>query len=123
MVLAIAIVAVVGASAVGLTVAITVSFMPPLARLVRGRVMELREEDYVSAARTIGMSRARMLVRHLLPNAVSVIVIELSLLAGQAVLIGSALGFLGLGVQPPNPEWGIDARAPAVSISPWRRIW
>ena len=106
MVLAIAIIAAVGASAVGLTVAITVSFVPPLSRLVRGRVMELREEDYISAARTIGMSRARILVRHLLPNAVSVIVIELSLLAGQAVLIGSALGFLGLGVQPPNPEWG-----------------
>jgi ABC-type dipeptide/oligopeptide/nickel transport system permease subunit len=106
MVLAIAIVAAVGASAVGLTVAITVSFVPPLSRLVRSRVMELREEDYVSAARTIGMSRTRILVRHVLPNAVSVIVIELSLLAGQAVLVGSALGFLGLGVQPPNPEWG-----------------
>ena len=106
MVLAIAIVAAVGASATGLTVAITVSFVPPLARLVRSRVLELREEDYISAARTIGMRRARILVRHLLPNAVSVIVIELSLLAGQAVLIGSALGFLGLGVQPPNPEWG-----------------
>jgi len=106
MVLAIAIVAAVGASATGLTVAITVSFIPPLSRLVRGRVMELREEDYISAARTIGMSRARLLVRHLLPNAISVIVIELSLLAGQAVLVGSALGFLGLGVQPPDPEWG-----------------
>jgi ABC-type dipeptide/oligopeptide/nickel transport system permease subunit len=105
-VLAIAIVAAVGASATGLTAAITVSFVPPLSRLVRGRVMELREEDYISAARTIGMSRARILVRHLLPNAVSVIVIELSLLAGQAVLVASALGFLGLGVQPPDPEWG-----------------
>jgi ABC-type dipeptide/oligopeptide/nickel transport system permease subunit len=105
-VLAIAVVSVVGASATGLTVAITASFVPPLARLVRGRVLELREEDYVSAARTIGMSASRLLLRHVLPNAVSVIVIELSLLAGQAVLVGSALGFLGLGVQPPNPEWG-----------------
>ncbi|WP_414475309.1 ABC transporter permease [Microvirga sp. M2] len=105
-VLAIAVVSVVGASATGLTVAITASFVPPLARLVRGRVLELREEDYVSAARTIGMSTSRLLVRHVLPNAVSVIVIELSLLAGQAVLVGSALGFLGLGVQPPDPEWG-----------------
>jgi ABC-type dipeptide/oligopeptide/nickel transport system permease subunit len=105
-VLAIAIVAAVGASATGLTVAITVSFVPPLSRLVRGRVLELREEDYISAARTIGVGRTRILVRHLLPNAVSVIVIELSLLAGQAVLVASALGFLGLGVQPPDPEWG-----------------
>lgn len=104
--LAIAVVSVAGASATGLTMAITASFVPPLARLVRGRVLELREEDYVSAARTVGMSTSRLLLRHVLPNAVSVIVIELSLLAGQAVLVGSALGFLGLGVQPPDPEWG-----------------
>ncbi|WP_210485752.1 ABC transporter permease [Microvirga antarctica] len=106
MVLAIAVVSVVGASAAGLTVAITVSFVPPLARLVRGRVMELRDEDFISAARTLGIRQPRILVRHVLPNAVSVIVIELSLLAGQAVLVASALGFLGLGVQPPDPEWG-----------------
>ncbi len=106
MVLAIAIVSAVGASAQGLTVAITVSFVPPLARLVRGRVMELRDEEFISVARTIGAGRTRILLRHVLPNAVSVIVIELSLLAGQAVLVTSALGFLGLGVQPPDPEWG-----------------
>ncbi|MGA9865143.1 MAG: ABC transporter permease [Acetobacteraceae bacterium] len=106
MVLAIAIVAIVGANAVGLIVAITLSSIPPLARLIRGRVRELREEDYVSAAISVGMSRARVLLRHVLPNAASVILIQLSLLAGQAVLIASALGFLGLGVQPPAPEWG-----------------
>lgn len=106
MVLAIAIVSAVGASAVGLTVAITVSFVPPLSRLVRGRVMEVRGEDFISAARTLGIPQPRILWRHVLPNAVSVIVIELSLLAGQAVLVASALGFLGLGVQPPDPEWG-----------------
>ena len=69
---------------------------------------ELRELelDYVEAARAIGMRHPRILLRHILPNAVSVIVIELSLMAGQAVLVGTALGFLGLGVQPPAPEWG-----------------
>jgi len=106
LVLAIAIVAVVGASAQGLIVAITLSFIPAIARLVRGRVQELREEDYIAAAITIGVPRMRILLRHVLPNAASVIVIQLSLLAGQAVLIASALGFLGLGVQPPAPEWG-----------------
>ncbi|MBN9062840.1 MAG: hypothetical protein BGP06_18515 [Rhizobiales bacterium 65-9] len=120
LVLAIAIVSAVGASAVGLIVAITASFVPPLARLVRGRVMEVREEDFVSAVRTIGMSRARILVRHVLPNAASVIVIELSLLAGQAVLVASALGFLGLGVQPPDPEWGamLGASRELLSVAP-----
>ncbi|MEO9190780.1 MAG: ABC transporter permease [Acetobacteraceae bacterium] len=106
MVLAIAIVSIVGANAIGLIVAITLSSIPPLARLIRGRVRELREEEYVSAAVSVGMSRSRVLLRHVAPNAASVILIQLSLLAGQAVLIASALGFLGLGVQPPAPEWG-----------------
>ncbi len=106
LVLAVAIASAVGASATGLTIAITVSFVPPVARLVRGRVMELHEQDFISAADALGMSPARVMLRHILPNAVSVIVIEASLLAGQAVLVGSTLGFLGLGVQPPAPEWG-----------------
>lgn len=106
LVLAIAIASAIGASATGLTIAITVSFVPPVARLVRARVMELREQDFVSAADAVGMRPARVMLRHILPNAASVIVIEASLLAGQAVLVGSALGFLGLGVQPPAPEWG-----------------
>lgn len=106
LVLAIAIVSAIGANAVGLVVAITVSFIPSLARLVRARVLELRELDYIEAARALGMRHPRIVWRHVLPNAASVIVIELSLMAGQAVLIATALGFLGLGVQPPAPEWG-----------------
>jgi len=106
LVLAIAVVAAIGANAVGLVTAITISFIPPLARLVRSRVLELCNLDYVEAARTVGMRPKRILLRHILPNAESVIVIELSLMAGEAVLVGSALGFLGLGVQPPAPEWG-----------------
>lgn len=106
MVLAIAVVSAVGASATGLTVAITVSFVPQIARLVRGRVLEVSQEEYVHAARTIGVGQMRIVLRHLLPNSITVIVIESSLLAGQAVLTTSALGFLGLGVQPPDAEWG-----------------
>jgi ABC-type dipeptide/oligopeptide/nickel transport system permease subunit len=106
LVLAIAVVSAIGANAAGLITAITVSFIPSLGRLVRARVLELRELDYIEAARAIGMRHPRILLCHILPNAVSVIVIELSLMAGQAVLVGTALGFLGLGVQPPAPEWG-----------------
>jgi ABC-type dipeptide/oligopeptide/nickel transport system permease subunit len=106
LILAIAMVSAIGANLTGLTAAITISATPPLARLVRGRVQELREEDYIAAAVSVGMRQRRVLLRHILPNAVSVIVIQLSLLAGQAVLVASALGFLGLGVQPPTPEWG-----------------
>ena len=106
MILAIAIAAVMGAGLTGLILAISISFTPPIARIVRGRVLEIREEDFIAAARTIGVRRWRILLRHILPNAATVIVIETSLQAGQAVLTATALGFLGLGVQPPTPEWG-----------------
>ena len=106
MVLAIAIASVLGAGFAGLVIATTASFVPPLARLVRGRVLELRQNDYVQAAIAVGTREPMILLRHVLPNAAGVVVVEASLLAGQAVLVGSALGFLGLGVQPPTPEWG-----------------
>jgi len=120
LVLAIAVAAALGAGETGLVMAITASFVPSVGRLVRGRVMELREEDFVAASVTIGMGPARILLRHILPNAASVIVIELSLLAGQAVLVGSALGFLGLGVPPPAPEWGamLGASREYIEIAP-----
>ncbi|MCY4460809.1 MAG: ABC transporter permease [Albidovulum sp.] len=106
MILAISIAAVMGAGLTGLIIAISISFTPPISRIVRGRVLEIREEDFILAARTIGVRPWRILLRHVLPNAATVIVIEASLQAGQAVLTATALGFLGLGVQPPTPEWG-----------------
>jgi ABC-type dipeptide/oligopeptide/nickel transport system permease subunit len=106
LILAIAIASVIGAGMTGLIVATTTSFVAPVARLIRGRVLEVRQEDFVQAARAVGVRDARILARHVLPHATTTLVIETSLLAGQAVLIGSALGFLGLGVRPPAPEWG-----------------
>jgi len=106
MVLAIAIAAVMGAGTIGLIIAISISFTPPIARILRGRVLEIREEDYVDAAVTLGVPAWKIMARHVLPNASTIVVIEASLQAGQAVLIATALGFLGLGVQPPTPEWG-----------------
>lgn len=120
LVLAIAMVAAVGANLAGLTVAITLASTPPLARLVRGRVLELREEDFIAAAISLGMHPRRVLWRHVLPNTVSLILIQLSLMAGQAVLVASALGFLGLGVQPPAPEWGsmLGASREYIEVAP-----
>jgi ABC-type dipeptide/oligopeptide/nickel transport system permease subunit len=69
-------------------------------------VFEVKEEVYVSAATALGGSTARILGRHVLPNSFAPLIIEITLRAGQAVLVGAALGFLGLGVQPPTPEWG-----------------
>jgi ABC-type dipeptide/oligopeptide/nickel transport system permease subunit len=106
LILAIAIASVIGAGMSGLIAATTAGFVAPLARLIRSRVLEVRQEDYVQAAVAVGVPDARILARHVLPHATTTLVIEVSLLAGQAVLLGSALGFLGLGVRPPAPEWG-----------------
>jgi ABC-type dipeptide/oligopeptide/nickel transport system permease subunit len=106
LILAIAIASVVGAGMTGLIAATTGGFVAPLARLIRGRVLEVRQEDFVQAAVAAGLRDTRILARHILPHATTTLVIETSLLAGQAVLLGAALGFLGLGVRPPAPEWG-----------------
>ena len=106
LILAIAVASVIGAGMTGLVVATTAGFVPRLARLIRGRVLEIREEDFIQAAISSGTRRAKILRRHILPNTLTIVIIETSLLAGQAVLVGAALGFLGLGVQPPAPEWG-----------------
>jgi ABC-type dipeptide/oligopeptide/nickel transport system permease subunit len=106
LVLAVVITSVISSSVTGLVVATTVTFIPSIARLVRSRTLEIRQEDYVQAARGLGASSLRIMLRHVLPNAMTVILVETSLVAGQAVLVATALGFLGLGVPPPAPEWG-----------------
>lgn len=106
LVLAIALASIVGAGLLGLLFATSATFIPPMARLVRGRVLEIKAEDYVQAVLALGGAPLRIMLRHVLPNAITVILVEASLSAGQAVLVAAALGFLGLGVQPPAPEWG-----------------
>lgn len=105
-VLAIAIVSVVGPGMFGLIVAISVSYAPRIARLTRGVVLEVRQEEFVTSSRALGAGTPRVLGRHVLPNVSAPLTVELTLLAGQAVLVAAALGFIGLGVQPPLPEWG-----------------
>lgn len=105
-VLAIAIVSVVGPSLAGLITAISISYAPRVARITRGTVLDIRQEDYISSSLALGASTPRVLFRHILPNSAAPLTIELTLLAGQAVLVATALGFIGLGVQPPLPEWG-----------------
>jgi ABC-type dipeptide/oligopeptide/nickel transport system permease subunit len=105
-VLAIAIVSVVGPGLTGLVVAISITNAPRIARIARGAVLDVRHEDYVTSSLALGASTPRVMLRHVLPNASAPLTVELTLLAGQAVLVATALGFLGLGVQPPIPEWG-----------------
>jgi ABC-type dipeptide/oligopeptide/nickel transport system permease subunit len=89
-----------------LIIAISVSFTPRIARLTRSAVLPVKERDFIYASRAIGASNLRLMLFHVLPNAAAPILVEVTLRAGQAVLLSAALGFLGLGVQPPKPEWG-----------------
>ena len=106
LILAMAIAAALGPGFVNMVIAISLSWWPGYARLVRGEVLAAREEVYVTAARAIGASPRRILFRHILPNVVSPIIVKMSLDMGFAILTVAGLGFIGIGVRPPTPEWG-----------------
>jgi peptide/nickel transport system permease protein len=106
LVLAIAVAASLGRDLKYTMIAVSTVFWPWYARLVRAQVLSIREREFVEAARSIGSSVWRLLFRHILPNAVSVVIIQVTLDVGYAILITSSLSFIGLGAQPPSPEWG-----------------
>jgi peptide/nickel transport system permease protein len=106
LVLAIAVAASLGRNLRNTMIALASVFWPWYARLVRAQVLSIKEREYVEAARSLGMSRSRLIRRHIFPNAIAVIIIQLTLDVGYAVLATSSLSFLGLGAQPPSPEWG-----------------
>ena len=102
-------IAVTGALGIGLTngmIAVGIVFSPQLARLVRARALVVRQELYVDASRCFGASTARILWRHVLPNTVQPVIVQITLLLAAALLAEASLSFLGLGIQPPNPSWG-----------------
>jgi peptide/nickel transport system permease protein len=95
---------------------------PGLARLVRAEVLSLRERDFVEAARALGATPARLVVRHLIPNALAPVVVAAAFAIGDNILAESSLSFFGLGVQPPSPSWGNmlqDALTPQAEAAPW----
>lgn len=98
---------------------------PPIARLVRGLFLSLRERDFLLAGRTMGATNRRLIFRHLLPNALAPVIVAATFGMAQAILLEAGLSFLGLGVQPPTPSWGnmlTDAQSLTVLESmPW--IW
>jgi peptide/nickel transport system permease protein len=95
------------------------------ARVIRGEVLGIRERAYVEAARNVGVPTARLLGRHVIPNAMGAIVVSATLAVGNAIVLESSLSFLGLGVQPPIPTWGnmlMDAQSTMAS-RPWLTIF
>jgi peptide/nickel transport system permease protein len=118
--LAIAVVAVAGPSVPVLITVLAIGSWVGHARIVRGLVLSLREREYVQAAQAMGAGTPRILLRHLVPEVLSVIVVLATFDVGRIIILESTLSFLGLGVQPPTPSWGSDLRDAAVYV---RRAW
>jgi len=104
--LAILVASIVGPGLMNVIIAIGVYNFPQFARIMRGAVLAVKESDYVEAARAIGESRVSILLRYILPNSLYPVVVHGTLRSGASILTAAALSFLGLGVQPPTPEWG-----------------
>lgn len=124
--LAIAIVAMLGKGIFNTIAAVAIFSVPTLARIVRGSALSILQRDYIGACHAMGASDVRILTLHVLPNSLSPLVVQSTLMLGTAILISSGLSFLGLGVQPPNPEWGamlskgreLIRTTPVVAIAP-----
>ncbi len=129
--LAILIVATLGPSLTNALIAISITQIPNYVRITRSVVLGLRESEYVQAAKSLGSGGFRVVFGHIFPNSLSPIMVQLTLSIGVAILDVAALGFLGLGAQPPDPEWGVMIRdgyrqflrAPWMSIFPGLAIF
>ena len=106
LVLALAITAALGPSLTNVMIAVRVVGIPAYARLIRGQVLSVGQREYVEAARTVGVSDARIVWRHILPNVTAPLIVQASIGVAFAILAEASLSFLGLGVQPPTPSWG-----------------
>ncbi|WP_127794785.1 ABC transporter permease [Agromyces sp. LHK192] len=122
--LSLLLIAVLGPSALTLVLAVGLGTAPGYARMVRGQILAARRAPYVEAAVALGHSRARILRRHVLPNALRPLVAVFALSIGQSIVWASSLSFLGLGIAPPAPEWGalLDAGRQYITVSPWLTV-
>jgi peptide/nickel transport system permease protein len=126
LILIITIVSLIGPSIYNVMLVIGLLGWPPIARIVRGLFLSLREREFILAGRTIGASNGRIIFRHILPNALAPVIVAATFGIANAILLEAGLSFLGLGVQPPQPSWGnmlTDARGLTVLESmPWMWI-
>ena len=104
--LAIAIVSALGPSMINLMIAISVSSVPTYARIVRASVLSIRDQEFIEAAKAIGASNTRIIFKHIIPNALAPVIVQGTLGVANAILSIAGLSFIGLGIQPPAPEWG-----------------
>ena len=104
--LAISIVAALGPGIRNLMIAVGVSSIPTYARIVRANVMSIKELQYIEAARAMGTRNNKIILKHIIPNTLAPVIVQSTLGVAGAILSAAGLGFIGLGIQPPNPEWG-----------------
>lgn len=107
LILAITVAALLGRSLHNESIAIAITFVPGLTRVVRGQVLSVREETFIEASRAVGAGPLRMIRRHVLPNVASPLIVQTAIILGYALLAEAGLSFLGLGVQPPSASWGL----------------
>lgn len=114
-----------GGSVLGIILVLSVFAWMGTARLVRGELLKLRTQDFTEAARAIGASDSRILLRHLIPNSLAPVIVAATLTVGGAILSEAALSFLGIGIQPPTPSWGnmLQNAQDFIWNTPWLAIW
>ncbi|WP_417597324.1 ABC transporter permease [Pararhodobacter oceanensis] len=124
-VLALALTAIMGPSLSTAMVAIGIVYAPIFIRLARAQTLSVRETEYVEAARALGNRHIGVMIKHVLPNIASPLIIQMSVSMATAILVESALSFLGLGVQPPTPSWGSMLRIGTnyMQEAPWIAFW
>ena len=123
--LAIAVVSVLGPSLQNALIAIAIINVPNFGRLIRSKVLSIKEDEYITAAKGIGMKDARILFSHILPNSMAPVIVQGTLAIATAILEAAALGFLGLGAQAPEPEWGkmLADSKDYLQSAPWTMIF
>ena len=123
--LALSIVSILGPSLANAMVAVSIAFIPMYVRLVRGSTLTMRELPYIEAARVVGSRDVTIMIRNILPNLLGPLVVVATLGVATAIIIGASLSFLGLGAQPPTPEWGAmlsDGRN-FIRVAPWLSVF
>ena len=123
--LALVISVILGPSVTNVVIALAIVRVPTQARVMRGTALSIKENEYVQAARAVGVQDFRLLLRYILPNCMAPIIVLGTLEVATAIIVEAALSFLGLGTQPPTPSWGWDLRANVVFIedNPWIAIF
>lgn len=125
-IMALAVVSIFGPGLQNVIIAITIPFIPRCARVVRSTALSIREIPYIDAARAMGYSHIRIIMRHMAPNVMAPFLIMLTAFVGQAILLEASLSFLGLGVQEPTPAWGLMLQGGAeeyAESAPWVAVW